>query len=96
MYQKLKISLSGDVKIYTNDGTVTTFKTTGSGYTPPTNSSALLIKDSDGTFNLTEQDGRNYIFSAEGNLIIARDTIDAKSPSALRYEYFDQNGTTKL
>lgn len=95
-YEKIKVGQTGDVQAIDGDGVTSTFKNTGTGFEPPINSSAVLIKNTDGTYNLTEADGKVYVFNTDGTLQIMSDPLDDRNPSALRYEYISQHGITKL
>lgn len=95
-YQRLAMTQNGDVQAFDGSGVKWLFTNTGSGYKPPTNSDAILTRNSDGTHTLTESDGWHYIFNLNGTLQSASAPQDDRNPASLRYEYVTQNGIPKL
>jgi RHS repeat-associated protein len=63
------------------------YKYNGSTYTPPINESGNLVRNSDGTLTLQDEDGRTYTFGNDGNLLTATTPVDDRHPAALRYSY---------
>jgi YD repeat-containing protein len=57
------------------------------------NEDGVLAKNNDGTFTLTDVDGRVYIFNTDGTLKSVTTPTDDRSPAALKYTYgTDQSG----
>ncbi len=95
-YETLTVKANGDVLIYDADGSSKTFTTTGTGYKPPVNEDAVLIKNSDGSYSLTDADGRIYVFNNNGTLRETSTPTDDRKPAALKFDYATQNGVPKL
>jgi hypothetical protein len=95
-YERLNIRQNGDALVYDSDGTSWLFTNTGSGYKPPVNEDAILVKNADGTHSLTDVDGRVYVFAVDGTLQMTSAPVDDRKPAALQYEYVTQNGVPKL
>ncbi|MBP9826913.1 hypothetical protein KBC99_00340, partial [Candidatus Saccharibacteria bacterium] len=95
-YETLTVKANGDVLIYDADGSSKTYTTTGTGYKPPVNEDAVLMKNSDGSYSLTDADGRIYIFNVDGTLRETSTPTDDRKPAALRFNYATQNGVPKL
>lgn len=86
-YESLAVKSNGNAELIDSDGFTHVYTWTGSGYKPPINEDGYLIKNSDGSFTLTDVDGRVYSFSVEGIITSISSPADDKKPSALRYEY---------
>ena len=56
-------------------------------YKPPQNQEATLLRNSDNTYTVLDEDGTTYIFNAEGNLTSVTLPEDDRQPAALKYEY---------
>ncbi|MEI6481198.1 MAG: PA14 domain-containing protein [Candidatus Saccharibacteria bacterium] len=95
-YETLTVKANGDVLIYDADGSSSVFTTTGSGYKPPVNEDAVLVKNSDNSYSLTDGDGRIYIFNNDGTLRETSAPSDDRKPAALRFNYATRNGVPKL
>jgi RHS repeat-associated protein len=95
-YERLSVRQNGDVVLYDGNGAPQIFASTGTGYRPPVDQDALLVRGSDGTYNLTGSDGRTYVFNADGTLKLTSIPVDDAKPAALQYEYSTQNGAPKL
>ena len=65
-YESLVVKSNGNAELVDSDGFTHVYSWTGSGYKPPINEDGYLIKNSDGSFTLTDVDGRVYSFSVEG------------------------------
>src|SRR5581483_2674617 len=59
----------------------------GSGYTPPTNEYGNLVRNTDGSFTLQDNDGKTYVFDSSGTLVSLTNPIDDRQPAALQYSY---------
>jgi RHS repeat-associated protein len=59
----------------------------GSGYTPPKGEGGTLSRSTDGIYTLIDEDGRTYVFDAQGLLTSVTTPVDDKRPAALQYEY---------
>lgn len=95
-YERINIRQNGDALVYDNDGTSWLFANTGSGYKPPVNEDATLVRNADGTHTLTDVDGRVYVFNIDGTLKLTSMPVDDRNPTSLQYEYATQNGVPKL
>lgn len=95
-YETLTVKANGDVLIFDADGSSKTFATTGTGYKPPVNEDAVLVKNSDNSYSLTDADGRIYIFNNDGTLRETSSPSDDRKPAALKFTYATQNGVPKL
>lgn len=56
-------------------------------YKPPKGESALLTRNEDNTYTLTDADGSVYLFDVEGRLTSWVGPQDDRQPAALKYEY---------
>jgi RHS repeat-associated protein len=63
------------------------YKFNGQSFTPPPNESGSLVRNSDGSLTLQDEDGRTYTFGNDGNLTSVQAPVDARRPAALRYVY---------
>ncbi len=95
-YERLEVRQNGDVVMYDADGSTQLFTNTGTGYKPPVNEDAYLIRNADGTFSLTDTDGRIYVFNIDGTLRETSAPTDDRKPAAIKYNYATQNGIPKL
>lgn len=95
-YERLSIRQNGDAIVYDGDGTSWLFTNTGSGFSPPINSDATLLKNSDASYTLTDADGKIYGFSIAGTLLMTSSPVDDRNPAALQYSYETQNGLPRL
>lgn len=78
---------SSSVILRDSSGQTHEYKWNGSAYTPPVNEFGTLVRNSDGTLSLQDEDGRTYIFAADGTLASVTSPIDDRRPAALRYDY---------
>ncbi|OIP86305.1 hypothetical protein AUK57_00840 [Candidatus Saccharibacteria bacterium CG2_30_41_52] len=60
---------------------------TKKSYIPPTGENAVLSRNTDNTYTVTDADGRVYIFDAEGKLTSLTSPTDDRQPAAIKYEY---------
>ena len=95
-YERLTIRQNGDAMLYDSDGVSWLFANSGTGYKPPVNEDATLVKNEDGSHTLTDADGRVYVFDIVGTLKSTSKPIDDRNPAGLAYEYSTQNGQPKL
>ena len=95
-YERLEVRQNGDVIMYDADGSTQLFTNTGSGFKPPVNEDAYLVRNADGSYNLTDIDGRIYVFNVDGTLRETTAPIDDRKPAAIKYNYATQNGMPKL
>lgn len=95
-YEYLSIRQNGDAVVYDSDGTNWLFANTGTGYKPPVNGDATLVKNADASYTLTDSDGRTYVFNANGALQMTSSPLDDRKPAALQYSYATQNGVPRL
>ncbi len=96
VYERLSLRQNGDVILYDADGTEHLYATTGTGYKPPVNEDAVLVRNADGSYSLTDTDGRIYVFNVDGTLRETQTPIDDRKPAAIKYNYATQNGIPKL
>ncbi len=79
---------SNSVVVSAPDGSTTSFAAQpGGGWIGPADQDETLTQASDGTLDLFSQDGRQYRFSAAGNLISVQSTLDIRNPAAPVYTY---------
>ncbi len=95
-YERLAVRQNGDVVLYDGDASEHTYTVLNGGYRPPTGEHAVLIRNADGTFTLTDADGRVYRFLVDGTLAETTTPLDDRKPAALRYSYGTDNGIAKL
>ncbi|HET8670397.1 MAG TPA: PA14 domain-containing protein, partial [Candidatus Saccharimonadales bacterium] len=88
-YELLQIKPSGNADLIDSDGFVHTYTSTGAGFKPPVNEDGYLVRNTDGTFTLTDVDGRVYNFSVDGLITQVSSPLDDRKPAALQYEYRD-------
>lgn len=92
-YELLQAKSSGNVDLIDSDGFVHAYTWTGSGFKPPVNEDGYLTRNTDGTFTLTDVDGRVYNFSVDGLITQVTSPLDDRKPAALQYEYRDTSTT---
>ena len=85
-YERLR-STANSAVLTDSTGSTHEYTWTGSGYKPPANEDAQLVRNADGTFTLQDTDGRTYLFSAAGLLTSATTPLDDRKPAALKYTY---------
>lgn len=90
-YELLQAKSSGNVDLIDSDGFVHAYTWTGSGFKPPVNEDGHLTRNADGTFMLTDSDGRVYSFSVDGLIVQVSSPVDDRKPTALQYEYRDSS-----
>jgi RHS repeat-associated protein len=86
-YETLSPKADGDVDIIDSTGFVHAYTWNGNGFKPPVNEDGYLLRNGDGTYTLTDTDGRVYNFSSEGVITLITSPVDDKKPVALKYEY---------
>lgn len=86
-YESLTPKSNGNVELTDSTGYTHVYTWNGTGYKPPVNEDGYLLKNDDGTYTLTDVDGRVYNFSVEGLITSITSPLDDKKPAALRYEY---------
>lgn len=92
-YERLRLTGNDVVLEDSSRQTHTYTAIAGGGYKPPVNEDGVLAKNNDGTFTLTDVDGRVYIFNTDGTLKSVTTPTDDRSPAALKYTYgTDQSG----
>lgn len=64
----------------------------GSGFKPPVDEDASVVRNADGTITLQDVDGATYVFNNDGTLQSLTGAIDDRKPSALQYEYQSVSG----
>jgi RHS repeat-associated protein len=95
-YDHLAVRQNGDIILYEPDGTEHLYSSTGSGYKPPVNEYATLAKNADGTYHVTDDGGRSYVFNVDGTLQATTTPTDSRKPAALNYVYGARNGIPTL
>lgn len=95
-YDHLAVRQNGDIILYEPDGTEHLYSNTGSGYKPPVNEYATLAKNADGTYHVTDDGGRSYVFNVDGTLRATTTPTDSRKPAALNYVYGTRNGIPTL
>lgn len=95
-YERLKVLANSNVDLIDGDGTTHTYTWTGSGFKPPVNEYGILVRNKNGTYTLTDTDGRTYDFSADGRLSGVISATDDSKPAALKYDYQEQSGVPRL
>lgn len=91
-YERLRVS-GNDVILEDSTRQTHTYTAVAGGYKPPVNEDGVLVKNTEGTFTLTDVDGRVYIFNTDGTLKSVTTPTDDRNPAALKYFYgTDQNG----
>jgi len=91
-YERLRLSGS-DVILEDSTRQTHTYTAVAGGNKPPVNEDAVLVKNTEDTFTLTDVDGRVYIFNTDGTLKSVTTPTDDRNPAALKYFYgTDQNG----
>jgi len=85
-FERLQVSSNAAIL---SDSTGQTYEYTwkNDGYAAPKGQEATLTKNNDGTYTVTDTDGKTYIFDAEGKLASVSSPEDDKQPAALKYEY---------
>ena len=92
-YERLRVSGTSIILEDSTRQAHTYTAVSGGGYKPPVDEDGVLIKNSDGTFTLTDADGRVYAFNTDGTLKSVTTPTDDRKPAALKYSYgTDQNG----
>lgn len=95
-YDHLAVRQNGDIILYEPDGTEHLYSSTGSGYKPPVNEYATLAKNANGTYQVTDDGGRSYVFNVDGTLQATVTPTDSRKPAALNYVYGARNGIPTL
>lgn len=95
-YDHLAVRQNGDIILYEPDGTEHLYSSTGSGYKPPVNEYATLAKNANGTYQVTDDGGRSYVFNVDGTLQATTTPTDSRKPAALSYVYGARNGIPTL
>lgn len=95
-YERMEIRQNGDAIMYNADGSTQLFTNTGTGFKPPVNEDATLVRNADASYTLTDTDGRVYIFNNTGNLRETSMPVDDRNPAAMRYNYETINGIPRL
>ncbi|MFL6162724.1 MAG: PA14 domain-containing protein [Jatrophihabitantaceae bacterium] len=95
-YDHLTVRQNGDIILYEPDGTEHLYSNTGSGYKPPVNEYATLAKNANGTYHVTDDGGRSYVFNVDGTLQATVTPTDSRKPAALNYVYGTRNGIPTL
>jgi RHS repeat-associated protein len=95
-YDHLAVRQNGDIILYEPDGTEHLYSSTGTGYKPPVNEYATLAKNADGTYQVTDDGGRSYVFNVDGTLKATTTPTDSRKPAALNYVYGARNGIPTL
>lgn len=74
------------------------YKAAGGGYTPPEGEHGTLVRNpSDGSYTLSDDDGRDYTFNAAGHVVASSTPEDDRNPAALNYTYTGTaNSTPRL
>ena len=87
-YDYARIS-SQNVTLYDAAGTPHEYKYDNSKktYTPPAGEFGTLVRNSDGSITLQDEDGRTYVFNSDGRLREVTTVTDDRTPAALKYEY---------
>ena len=87
-YDYAKIT-SQNVILYDASGTSHEYKydAVKKSYTAPINEYGVLVRNSDGSVTLQDEDGRSYIFNSDGRLREVATVTDDRNPAALKYEY---------
>jgi len=65
-------------------------------YKPPVNEDGVLVRNSDGTFTMTDTDGRTYVFNTDGTLKSVTNPVDDRKPAALQYTYAAVNSGSSI
>ena len=86
-YESLLAKTNGNVELLDSSGFTHEYTWTGDGYKPSVNEDGYLIKNADGTYTLTDLDGRVYTFTVEGAIKSVTSPIDDKKPAAIKFEY---------
>ena len=74
---------SGDVVLHQGNGVRRLYTLSGSSYTSQSGDTSVLTKNSDGTFQLTREDGTRFAFNADGKVA----TITDRNGNALTFSY---------
>jgi hypothetical protein len=85
-YERLRVS-GNDVILEDSTRQTHTYTAVAGGYKPPVNEDGVLVKNTEGTFTLTDVDGRVYIFNTDGTLKSVTTPTDDRNPAALKYFY---------
>lgn len=94
-YERLR-QVAGNVELLDGDGTAHTYTRTGNTFKAPVNEEAILTQNADGTFTLSDADGRVYAFSVDGTLKSVASPTDERKPAALKYDYAEEGGAPRL
>jgi len=85
-YDSLRVN--GDsVTLSDSSGSSHEYKWENNAYTPPTNEHGVLTRGANGIYNFKDDDGKQYIFAADGSLTSMVAPTDDKKPSGLQYVY---------
>ncbi len=87
-YEQLKAS-SSSVSLTDSTGSTHEYKwdVAKQAYIPPANEYGHLTRNSNGSYNFQDADGRTYVFDSSGVLRETTTPADAAKPAALRYDY---------
>jgi RHS repeat-associated protein len=85
-YDALRVNGSS-VTLTDSSGSTHEYKWENNAFTPPTNEHGILTRGMDGTHTFKDDDGKEYIFAADGSLKSMSAPTDDKKPSGLTYVY---------
>ncbi len=82
------LRVNGDsVTLTDSTGSTHEYKWENNAFTPPTNEHGMLTRNTDGTHTFKDDDGKEYLFAANGTLTSMVAPTDDKKPSGLKYVY---------
>ncbi|HSW65685.1 MAG TPA: PA14 domain-containing protein [Bacillota bacterium] len=85
-YDYLRVNGSS-VTLFDSTGSTHEYKWENNAYAPPTNEHGVLGRGIDGTHTFKDEDGKEYLFAADGTLSSMMTPTDDKRPSGLKYVY---------
>jgi len=85
-YDSLRVNGS-TVTLVDSTGSTHEYKWENNGFTPPANEHGVLTRGANGIHTFKDDDGKQYIFAADGSLTSMVAPTDDKKPSGLQYVY---------
>lgn len=84
---------SGGVTLYDSNGQTHEYKYANGGFTPPTGETGQMVRNSDGTVTVQDEDGQTYVFARDGTITTVTRPTDDRKPAALQYVYGSIGGS---
>jgi RHS repeat-associated protein len=85
-YDSLRVN-GASVTLSDSTGSTHEYKWDGNAFIPPANEHGVLARGINGTYTFKDDDGKEYLFAADGTLTSMVASTDDKKPSGLQYVY---------